>query len=632
MCCYKATLIFPQLFIHSTVISTCLKASTAYGCNGGWAGTISTLSSESTNEPSCDPFIFAFLTSVLFFGMVSMQLDASAEKAPLMTTGQVEPSPLLNPTSQHHITQVHCMPVASTELDGIAASSQPLNLPSRTPLKTPGGGENSPASSEYEDMELPARAEVAGQWSSTATSSSLFKGLEHQRSGSIDSGKPTSSESSLHTKTGKARKVRFDGVVITSKPPLSRRSTVDTQPQVTHRPRPASSATALSLVDALQRTFIANKHYDASLPRPTRDSLDHDDASIVPQTDVDANSEDEDDQPKLNNHLLAPLSPKQRRLTRATLLDPSVETTDSTSEDTTPAPQAILQRQTKRLRAISYEANAALVDAALGTVLAPVVWEVEPDHGLELLDPVGQWGRAHATAPVSVEYQLPTSILTVPAKPEGSAVLTPYLSRGAKFRQRLDLMFGEDATVRMDKGARPRSAILYDLFTPPASPSRELGPTRRLSESPAASHSDSTDSPSVGPDSSTELTSQASDLGIRRSVKRQLPETPEDNEDGPKTNRPKVEIGEEQISGWISALQRLVKGKVHVHEEALSILSVVLAEIESVKEYLDADGPMSSNLRESLKQLSELQEIPFGDKNHLGQRAQNIVLTWPAGR
>lgn len=36
----------------------------------------------------------------------------------------------------------------------------------------------------------------------------------------------------------------------------------------------------------------------------------------------------------------------------------------------------------------------------------------------------------------------------------------------------------------------------------------------------------------------------------------------------------------------------------------------------------------NSELRESVKQLSELYEIPFGDRNKLRQRAENIFHTW----
>jgi hypothetical protein len=76
-------------------------------------------------------------------------------------------------------------------------------------------------------------------------------------------------------------------------------------------------------------------------------------------------------------------------------------------------------------------------------------------------------------------------------------------------------------------------------------------------------------------------------------------------------------------------------------------MSIILAEIQSAKDDLDTGGsmvsrlitrlfvmftcsiPQTSELREGLKQLSELDDIPFGDRNHLRQRAEKIVLTWP---
>lgn len=74
-------------------------------------------------------------------------------------------------------------------------------------------------------------------------------------------------------------------------------------------------------------------------------------------------------------------------------------------------------------------------------------------------------------------------------------------------------------------------------------------------------------------------------------------------------------------------------------------MSIILAEIESVKDSLNESIPMvslnpsvstihslptlqTSELRESVKQLSELHEIPFGDRNKLRQRAENIFRTW----
>ncbi|KAF8845562.1 hypothetical protein BDN67DRAFT_1064862 [Paxillus ammoniavirescens] len=533
------------------------------------------------------------------------------KKTSPVTLGRAESSSLPHTNFQQ---VVHHMAV-----DCIASSNQPLDLPSWTPLRKSGSDARSPPiSSESEDNELPAEVfEVdarRGQSSNTATTSPTA-------SRASGASKPASS-SSLDAKTGTGKKARFIGVVIVSKRPVSCKSTSDVQPA--QAPRPASSATALSLVDALRRTFDANIYCDSRPPRQPRVSFDQDD-------DV---TEPEDDRPKLNNRLFA------RRRTRATA---------NTSEDTTPASQAVTQRQPRPLKAISYEANVAQVDAALGTVVAPVTLEAELEFGLRDVHPVGQrecgnvisnevdaGGRDTIAAvdgcvvpPANVENERSTPILRVLGNAKPSAVLTPYLSRGERFRQRLNLMFGEDATVRGDRGARPRLAVHDPFFTPL---DEECGPT--VSES-TTSASHSADNASVDPDSDTELTSQSPDLqAIDSSVipkvsgKRQLSQTLEEDEGGP-MKKPKVDISEEQLSGWIAALQRLVKGKVRVREEGLETMSIILAEIQSAKDGLDTGGPMTSELREGLRQLSELDDIPFGDRNHLRQRAEKIILTWP---
>jgi hypothetical protein len=112
---------------------------------------------------------------------------------------------------------------------------------------------------------------------------------------------------------------------------------------------------------------------------------------------------------------------------------------------------------------------------------------------------------------------------------------------------------------------------VHDLFFTPLD--EEYGPTASESTT-SAPHSASADSASVDPDSNTELTSQSPDLQPidssaipKVSGKRQLSQTLEENEGGPMMKKPKVDISEEQMSGWIAALQRLVKGKVRVREE-----------------------------------------------------------------
>ncbi|KAF9224382.1 hypothetical protein BS17DRAFT_879873 [Gyrodon lividus] len=570
-----------------------------------------------------------------------------------VTTEQVESSLLVPPNFQqvaHYIMATNC----------IASSSQPPDLPSWTSLRTSGGDGESPSSPESGDNEFPAeiskvKVSQGGQTFSTATTSD-----KPRSSGSAL--RPSSS--SLNTRISKVKKARFDGVVITSKPSLPRNSTSDIQPALA--PRAASSATTFSLVDALRRTFDANKHHDAFPLRQPSVSLDQDDdnTSIVLPTDVETTTEPEDEQPNLNNRLLAPRLPKKHRLTRATARVSSENASESTS-NTALVPEVVTRRKptSRRIKPISYEANAAFVDAALGTVLAPVAWNVEPSFGVKEMDPVGQWEGANAISdkvavrdeagghddrapaegrvmvlPTKVENERPMSTLRLPRKVEPSAVLTPYLSRGAKFRQRLNLMFGEDATVRVDRGAQPRSTGYgHDIFsTPLDEPNGELCPTPSEFTTSTSHHVYPDSTSGESPDSSTEFTSQSPDLQAidystthNVSGKRQLSQTLEENEGGPMTKKPKVEIGGEQLSGWIVALQRLVKGKVHIKEEALETLSIILAEIESVKDNLDAGSPMTLALREGVKQLSELEEIPFGDRNHLRRRAAKIILTWP---
>ncbi|KIK94410.1 hypothetical protein PAXRUDRAFT_828017 [Paxillus rubicundulus Ve08.2h10] len=546
-------------------------------------------------------------------------LDASRVASPHLkphdSDGLEKTSPVILGAESSSLPHANFQQVAHhMAADCIASSNQPLDLPFWTPLRTSESDVGSPpVSSEPEDNELQAEVSQVDARSSQAFSTATT--LERASGAS----KPTSS-SSLDAKTRTAKKARFIGVVIVSKPPISRKSTPGVQPAQT--PRPASSATSLSLVDALRRTFDANIHCESPPPRQARVSLDQDgDAST------------EDDRPKLNNRLFA------RRRAAA-----------SASEDTTPVPQAVTQRQPRPLKAISYEANSAQIDAALGTAVAPVTLEAELEFDLGDVHHVGQWESANEISnevdvggrdaivtangfvipQANVENERSTPMLRVLRKVEPSAVLTPYLSRDAKFRQRLNLMFGEDATVRGDRGARPRLAA-HDLFFTRVD--EEYGLIASESTTPA---SHSADSPVIDPDSNTELTSQSPDLQVvdsfavpKVSGKRQISQTLEQNEGGPMVKKPKVEISEEQMSAWIAALQRLVKGKVRVKEEDLETMSIILAEVQSAKDSLNAGGPMISELREGLKQLSELDDIPFGDRNHLRWQAEKIVLTWP---
>lgn len=283
------------------------------------------------------------------------------------------------------------------------------------------------------------------------------------------------------------KKARFDGVLIATKPPFYRKDRSQTQPG----PAPASSFQVFSLVDALSRTFDANRHTEDPLSRQSRAApRQRDGASTGPQTDVET-TEAEDEQLQLNTRLAR--VPLKRRRAPAGIIAASANASDTNSREASHLPRDTL-RTVKRLKAIQYESNAALIDAALGTVEAPIGWDAETDFitrhedfvtpaqithiapadaqmpVVDGGDLVASWSPGEGSVsssgqtPAGNEWHMPTS--GGPKRP----LLSPYLSRGARFRQRLDTIFGENAIVRTDRLARPRlvspcSARQMTLYT-----------------------------------------------------------------------------------------------------------------------------------------------------------------------
>ncbi|KAF8556290.1 hypothetical protein OG21DRAFT_1495667 [Imleria badia] len=526
-----------------------------------------------------------------------------------LSMSQTEPS-LLN-SSYGHVTH-------NGDMNRLALPSQVgPDLPSWTPLRAPEDDGNSSASDPEAD-ELSTRKATDSATKRRTTNLNAQTTVENTVAG-------RSSKSSSDAKPFKGKKARFDGVLIATKL-SSRKFNAQTQPS----PAPSSTVRAFSLVDALARTFDANRHSEVLLPRQSRTALRHHDDASGPQTDVET-TEAEDEQLQLNTRLAR--TPLKRPRERARFIAASANASETNSEDVASLLQDIPQpeRPVKRFKPIQYEANHALIDAALGTVEAPISWDAEMDfitRDEDYMAPVARTAQVDTYAdvrvavdggdlaasslvkdpapsltqtPVENEWRMPTWV-----GPK-EAVLSSYLSRGAKFRQRLDAIFGEDATVRTDRVARPRP-VDYDFFAPIDEPDRE--PSLSASESTESVSSASTAGEIASAIPSTHITSQSPDIV-------------------PIDTSTKPEFGaSEQMDGWIAALQRLVKGKVRVKEEDLETLSIILAEIESVKDSLDESVAMTSELRESIKQLSELHEIPFGDRNMLRQRAEKIFHAW----
>ncbi|KAG8218290.1 hypothetical protein J3R82DRAFT_3904 [Butyriboletus roseoflavus] len=540
-----------------------------------------------------------------------------------LSMSQTEP-PVLS-SNFEHITRDEDIHKSTTSPSQVLVP----DLPSWTPLSALGDAGGPPGSDPLADVnDGPSILKKA-----TGSAMKQLGELPANAQATMTTGQTL--KSSSESKPSKAKRARFDGILITTKPLPGQYKQYRSQTQ--SRPASASSARVLSLVDALARTFDANRHTEEISPRRSRTlaSRQPDDASSAPQTDAES-TEAEDERFRLNTRLIR--TPLKRWHTQVKTANAS----ETNSEDIPPP-----ERLVKQLKPIQYEANPELIDTALGTVHAPISWDAEMDiivRGEDYVIPaqIGRFpepedvrmtvdegdrtagspgkGCALPSTLVGNEWHMPT--LGNP----GKSVLTPYLSRGAKFRQRLGAIFGENATVRTDRIARPRRAD-HDLFVPFGELDRELTPDASESTASVISASAAEEGASAIP--STHITSQSPDIPPADTSMDLLPGNQLNDVDSP--TKPTFDADdEEQMSGWITALQRLVKGKVRVKEEDLEILSVILAEIESVKDSLDESISMIPELRESVKQLSELFEIPFGDRNKLRQRAEDIFRTWPS--
>ncbi|EIM89494.1 uncharacterized protein STEHIDRAFT_165928 [Stereum hirsutum FP-91666 SS1] len=91
-------------------------------------------------------------------------------------------------------------------------------------------------------------------------------------------------------------------------------------------------------------------------------------------------------------------------------------------------------------------------------------------------------------------------------------------------------------------------------------------------------------------------------------------------------------VEQEEVEEWVSVLQRLVKGKVTISQEGMLNASIVLTQIESLKNGLGVDVLQSTNLGTIIRVLgTSKNNIPFGDPYALCERGQVLALAWGLG-
>ncbi|OJA17929.1 hypothetical protein AZE42_03481 [Rhizopogon vesiculosus] len=372
----------------------------------------------------------------------------------------------------------------------------------------------------------------------------------------------------------------------------------------------------LSLQEVLQATFNANGLNNISLPAtPIDNEGSCPDMAVVPS--------------------------KQRLLIQKTRRSTSEAVSDTSLPNATTGTAIPKIASRKIAPSIPYESMQEVIDAALDTRVASITWRrpryttrnrtnrtshvgVPSTKRVPFEDAIFHCDAPTATHQGDNHQEFRSEL--APAKDDHSALprtftrmfnrvrpaAVPRQSNGEKFNKRLFAMFGG--------ATRPHS--LAPGWITRETPDSTLA---FVSAREAAAHK--APSPISSSDSATSLaqiteaTSVASD---RHDVSKKRSYTESDLKDEPVRKKLKIRVDEDQVLEWVTALQRLVKGKTPIDHKGMDHLSVVLAEIESAYLHMDSEPPQVTRLQDVLQQLARLENIPFRDKHNLRQRAEDI--------
>lgn len=539
------------------------------------------------------------------------------------------------------------------------AQGTPIDLPQWTVFNLSKASDDSMAPAE---MQFRSAQHVGLR---TATHRQIPNGANDERT----RGASPSSVESLEIGPKLPKKSLFDGVLITSRAPKLAPSSAT---------RSRTPTTSFALLDALQRTFDANN----------RSSLEDDDASSIPQTDPEAAT---DDERVIRRPLLSPLK-------RRSLYHRTSQSDNDTARVTTAFPDDLVK---KRVKSIPYDSMPEVIDAALGIFRAPVqlgeVDELEDDGEAEEIESVCD-GSSDVLADSDsgspqkrgntkncgsivdpplplVFFQPPLSSSTFTAtsglphrKVERTGIITPHVSMHQRFQRKLLSLFGENAVVRMDRGARPRKnsfdyihepayAYREDTATHPATPkanrnsddspadntppapvdgAQASSPIAPAQEHATTAESVSPELPSIPRRPLKRRASQEVDADTNTSAAPHHNHGPSDTAaaSGEVTHQPsankrrRLDCSEVKLQSWVVNLQCLLKGKIWFTEKALKQVSDELTKIDSVKAELDISIPIVKMLRQCIHKLAQLQDIPFGDPYKLRQKAHLIATAW----
>ncbi|KII85725.1 hypothetical protein PLICRDRAFT_45083 [Plicaturopsis crispa FD-325 SS-3] len=389
-----------------------------------------------------------------------------------------------------------------------------------------------------------------------------------------------SSSTSLSTVSNKNGRAAFAGVVISKPPPPSRRRSAAQYGHIEPAASAASSGSASALASVLPHTSVDTSpgafeysfRYAADAQEKRLAELQEPADAIRDEVDEAGDYDELDSDEECAEQMDESLPPLLERKAKA------VEVFRS----------EVVPVRHRRLRMTEEEQVDALLEAR----------EITRDSVVPLDRMVRPWNlrflRNERRQHLSENYQ-PTNAEIRCARPDPG--------RAAMFNERLEAAFGPGSKWR-GHGSKPSKEAWN---------TEGLGASR--GEGSGSDIGTSSRSSEVGPDMHAGM----------QSAKRTREQ--DDMEEEGSAKRPRLEDDlSENISRWNTTLRALVKGKVAVDVQALDNVNTTLAEIDSVRDKLSANGRKVVDLIQTLSQLSTLEGIPSSHSKELHRRAGGLIM------
>ncbi|KAF5388145.1 hypothetical protein D9615_000016 [Tricholomella constricta] len=184
----------------------------------------------------------------------------------------------------------------------------------------------------------------------------------------------------------------------------------------------------------------------------------------------------------------------------------------------------------------------------------------------------------------------------------------PSYSRGERFIEALEQSFGAGSEDR-GQGRKPNKVQMRKVWTTESNSASKT--------SPEASVSSNDDIHGLSLGLKRPLDGESEVASHKRARAKKLEANSESNS-----------VNEAMAEEWVATMQRLIKGKVMPDKKSLRGLSDLLRMVNDLRSHVGADVLKATRLSDTVMQLSQLEDVPFGDEHGLRGRARELEKFW----